>query len=123
NTEQKPDSPLEGEDGGQRHEQGAAPTSPPIPAHQPSTAERPAHTDAKKGEEEGTEFWPTFLGLRLKVTDSLLVLFTAALVGVTCALVRSTNKLWEAGERQINVALDAVKVADKSASAADLQAR
>jgi hypothetical protein len=55
---------------------------------------------AEQGEEEGTEFWPPFLGIRLKITDSLLALFTAGLLIFTGLLWRSTDKLWAAGVRQ-----------------------
>ena len=62
---------------------------------------------AAEGAEKGSEDWPIF-GFRLKVTDSLLVLFTLFLVIVgilqACQLYRTvvaTNRLWDAGERQL----------------------
>jgi hypothetical protein len=46
-------------------------------------------------DEEGTEYWPKFWGLHLKITDSLLALFTFLLVIATCALWFGTRKLWK----------------------------
>jgi hypothetical protein len=48
-----------------------------------------------EGNKDNDEF------LSAKLTDWLLALFTLALVIFTRELVRSTNRLWEAGERQL----------------------
>lgn len=57
-------------------------------------------TNAKDGRaDEGSEYWPSFLGLRLKITDSFLALFTFLLVvvgGIQGRLIRD----------QINLARD-----------------
>jgi hypothetical protein len=42
---------------------------------------------------EGTEFWSPFYGYRVKITDSLLVLFTLLLFFATLALWLSTRRL------------------------------
>jgi len=42
---------------------------------------------------EGTEFWPPIFGYRLKVTDTLVVLFTAGLFMATWLLWAATKKL------------------------------
>ena len=47
--------------------------------------------------------------------DWFVAIFTALLVFVTYRLVQSTNKLWEAGERQIIVAQKAADAATASA--------
>ena len=72
------------------------------------SAQRPAKPNeenggkhSEQGENEGTEFWPPFLGLHLKITDSLLAAFTLGLLIFTGLLWRSTDKLWAAGEKQI----------------------
>jgi hypothetical protein len=61
--------------------------------------------DTNKTDEEGTEFWPPFLGYRLKITDTLLVLFTAGLFGATYFLWSATKNLVngaeETAERQL----------------------
>ena len=50
-------------------------------------------TEARNPEEQGTEFWPPLFGYRLKVTDTLLALFTAALFVVTLFLWLATRNL------------------------------
>jgi len=68
----------------------------------------------EQGDNEGTEFWPTFLGIRLKITDSLLAVFTAGLLIFTGLLWRSTDKLWLGGEKQLRLAREAL-VSDQRA--------
>lgn len=64
---------------------------------------------------------PVFVSLSWFITfvdeheGFFLVLFTGALVWVTAALWRSTDKLWAAGERQIAVAQTAAEAAKVSA--------
>jgi hypothetical protein len=53
---------------------------------------------AEHGEQEGTEFWPPFLGYRLKVTDTLVAAFTALLFFATIALWLSTRSLVQGAE-------------------------
>ena len=50
-------------------------------------------------EEEGTEFWPPFLGYRLKVTDTLVAAFTALLFFATVALWLATRRLVTGAEK------------------------
>jgi hypothetical protein len=50
----------------------------------------------EQGEDQGTEFWPSFFGLKLKITDSLLAAFTLGLLIFTGLLWKSTDKLWKA---------------------------
>jgi hypothetical protein len=69
---------------------------------------------SEQREEEGTEFWPPLFGVRLKITDSLLALFTFGLLIFTGLLWRSTDKLWIAGEKQLKLAREAL-VADQRA--------
>jgi hypothetical protein len=58
-----------------------------IPA--PCNPECSAHGD--QAEENGTEFWPPFLGYRLKVSDTAIILFTALLFVATVALWFATR--------------------------------
>jgi hypothetical protein len=53
----------------------------------------------KQDEEEGTEFWPPFLGYRLKVTDTLVAAFTALLFVATYALFVATRNLVSGADR------------------------
>ena len=45
-----------------------------------------------------TEFWQPFFGIKLKITDTLLVAFTALLFCATALLYRATKKLVEGAE-------------------------
>ena len=60
-------------------------------------AEKPQKQTADHGE-EGTEFWPPFFGYRLKVTDTLLVVFTALLFAATIFLYSATRDLVRGAE-------------------------
>jgi hypothetical protein len=44
-------------------------------------------------ESAGTEFWPSFFGYRLKITDTLVAVFTAALFFATWLLWQATKNL------------------------------
>lgn len=59
-----------------------------------------AATSKEAGEIAGSEFWPALFGYKIKISDSLLVLFTAVLAVFTGLLWWSTAKLWKAGEKQ-----------------------
>jgi hypothetical protein len=58
-----------------------------------------SHQQSAANEQDGTEFWPSFLGYRLKITDTLLAAFTFGLLVFTGLLWKSTEKLWKSGER------------------------
>jgi hypothetical protein len=73
--------------------------------------------------EEGTEFWPPFLGWRFKVTDSMLVLFTFVLAVFTGFLWKSTDKLGQVAMTQGIDLKRSVTAAEIAAKAADLSAR
>lgn len=65
--------------------------SPMAIAANASNAESTDHT--KNTSNERTEFWPPFFGYRLKITDTLLVFFTALLFAATVFLYRATRDL------------------------------
>lgn len=75
---------------------------------------REVKDQTKQGNDEGAEYWPAIFGLRIKITDSLIVLLTGALAIYTRELNRSTLKLWEAGERQIRIARISARAATKA---------
>jgi hypothetical protein len=52
-----------------------------------------SNEDAPDSGEQGTEFWSPLFGFRLKITDTLIVLFTALLFGATVYLYRATRNL------------------------------
>src|ERR1700733_4819113 len=57
------------------------------------STERKRQSEANDGEQEGTEFWPTIFSVRLKITDTLVALFTALLFFATLALWWATRGL------------------------------
>jgi hypothetical protein len=65
----------------------------------PNNEHGSSHAETAEG--QGTEFWPSVFGYKLKITDSLLVAFTFLLTIFTGLLWQSTDKLWAAGERQL----------------------
>lgn len=80
-------------------------------AENPSKSEQATITncsDTKKScqnsSNEGTEFYPSLYGFRFKVTDSLLVLFTAILAIFTGLLWCSTKKLWGTTKDSVDLA-------------------
>lgn len=76
---------------------GEQPPTPPEIIPQPSDGKR--KHNAEESGEEGTEFWPSIFGYRLKVTDTLLALFTFGLFAVTWRLWISTRNLVIGAER------------------------
>lgn len=98
-TEQKADGGLKGQSQPRQQEGGARPTAPGSPSAAPSVAAPEGQRDARHSEEEGTEFWPSFLGLKLKITDSLLAIFTFGLFVATWFLYGSTRDLVQGAER------------------------
>jgi hypothetical protein len=106
NSEQQTHAAFEG----QKNAQGDSPNAA-------KANEEYGGKHAGQGEEEGTEFWPPFLGLRLKITDSLLATFTLGLLIFTCLLWRSTDKLWFAGEKQLRLLVET-----SAAQSRDMQA-
>jgi hypothetical protein len=96
--EQEPNRSVQDQQNAQNLQRDLEPT-PPITTGGASANDTADHTG--HGGEEGTEFWPPFMGLRLKVTDTLLVLFTLALAGFTYRLWKSTDKLWQSAENQL----------------------
>jgi hypothetical protein len=54
-------------------------------------------TSANHIDEEGTEFWPARFGIRIKITDSIIAIFTICLFFATILLWRATLKLAREG--------------------------
>jgi hypothetical protein len=92
-TEHKPDGVLKS----QQNPDTEAKPPPHMPAATSQiiapTGDNVRQVDAHKSEEEGTEFWPPFLGYRIKVTDSLLSIFTLGLFIATWLLFYATKNL------------------------------
>jgi hypothetical protein len=98
-AEQKADSPIQDQQDSYGFKSDLTPARAVTPGRA-STDDAGAH--ANYSGEEGTEFWPSLLGIRLKITDSLLVLFTLALAMFTYKLGISTDKLWDSADNQLN---------------------
>jgi len=107
-TEQKADRAIQNHQAPKPETQGG----PPTPAEPPSLPP-PNHAtnDSEQRGEEGTEFWPSFGGYRVKITDSLLVLFTAVLAIVTGGLHVSTKRLWLDSREQTRIQSETREIA------------
>ena len=86
-------------------------------------------TEKKSDEVEPSEYWPPFFGYKLKITDSLMALFTLGLLIATVKLWCSTDKLWIAARKQrgdmlhsINISRQSARAAEKAANAANKSA-
>jgi hypothetical protein len=97
-AEQHPESRLKPEIDTKADKRTPAPSPTPIPEVLPSSEDRKCETQCKNTEQEGTEFWPPLAGYRFKVTDTLLVIFTALLFFATVALWWSTRRLVKGAE-------------------------
>src|SRR5258707_854604 len=71
------------------------------------TSENKRAHNEQDGGEQGPEFWPPLFGYRLKLTDTLLVLFTAALFIATWFLVTGAEKTAERQLRAYVIVFDA----------------
>jgi hypothetical protein len=73
--------------------------SPLFPNCDPAAETGKGKAENQQGIEEGTEFWPPLLGYRLKITDTLIAFFTAALFVATWRLWVSTRDLVTGAEK------------------------
>lgn len=64
----------------------------------------PSNPNAEYRSDEGTEFWPPLFGYRLKITDTLLVIFTSLLWVSTASLVRGAK---DTSKRQLRAYVSA----------------
>src|SRR5215218_6293429 len=92
-TESKTDSALESDKQGQPEK--ANPQNTTVPKSQVGSpvGNEKSSGDSHKSEEEGHEFLPPLFGYKVKVTDSLLSIFTFGLVIATWLLYRATRDL------------------------------
>jgi hypothetical protein len=92
-AEQKPDGGLKPEQPAEHNQEAPAPAPAAVPKILSDSANRECSSHCPDAEPEGTEFWPPFHGYRLKVTDTLVAVFTALLFAATIALWWSTRRL------------------------------
>lgn len=92
-----------------------------LPNHQPAHANAPPREHGGDSEDQGTEYWPPFWGIHLKITDSLLALFTALLFFATVRLYVATRNLVTGAEdtakRQLRayVGIDDIRIESTTA--------
>lgn len=101
-AQQKSDAPLKGEQEPSRPQPGSTNITLSIPNEITVHLNNQAAQKAEGGNEEGTEYWPIFWHLHLKITDSLLALFTLMLVLATGFLGWSTILLWRVTRDEFN---------------------
>jgi len=112
------DSPASAAKTGATSNAQAAPASTVKPEVQaPATSE---HANARKT--EPNEYMPLWSGRIVKITDALLILFTAILAIFTGGLWVSTRALWKETKRGGRTAETAANAAEKSALAAETSA-
>jgi hypothetical protein len=121
-TERQPNSATKSQP--QTNEQTQAPDniSPGDQQRSASNTERHGDSDPQKRADEAREYWPFLIfGARLKVTDSLLALFTfvLVLVGIGQALFlyrtdQGTHKAADAAKESADAAKIAASVAEKT---------
>ena len=90
-----------------------------VSAPSASTKKENPKDSSPHGAEEGTELWPAFYGIRVKITDSLLGIFTLALSIFTALLWYSTYKLWKETKATSATAEKAANAATRSAVVAE----
>jgi hypothetical protein len=101
NTEQKPESEIKPDQSDNKKSDigPEKPTTPPTIVA--PSRERESEPRKEKGDDEGTEFWPPIHGYRLKVTDTLIAVFTALLFIATIALYMATRGLAKGADDQL----------------------
>jgi hypothetical protein len=85
-----------------------------VPKAVPPAHENRADPETKNRDEQGTEFWPSIFGFTIKISDTFIILFTAAIAYFTYQLKVATDKLWDAGEKQIALARDTLIVSQRA---------
>ena len=90
-------SPLKGDEKSTTKTKNAEGSVASVPELHPESSTNKAQQHAHQGGDETSEFW-TVNGRRLKVTDSLLVVFTFLLFVATVLLWWSTNRLVRGAE-------------------------
>ena len=97
---QKTESRIENQ---KNTKQSPSPSKSTIPT-KPNTGN--SNKNSEHRTKEGSEFWPPLFGIRLKISDTLLVLFTLVLAIVTGGLWFSTRKMWQETKKSAQAALE-----------------
>jgi hypothetical protein len=113
-TKKNTEGGLKGEQKSKTQKDTGNPATAGKPQVSPLIGEEKAKRDSSESHEEGTEFWPPFAGYRLKITDTLLALFTFGLFVATWLLHRSTKSLVVGAEQTAERQLRAYVFVDAS---------
>jgi hypothetical protein len=97
--QQNTESGLKAKESDKKEAQSAAQPVPSESKVLPEGADRERQSQPDDRSNQGTEFWPSFYGYRLKVTDSLLVAVTSLLFFATLALWLATRRLVKGAEQ------------------------
>src|SRR5207253_87563 len=120
-AEQKTDRPVEGQQKSNPQPEPAEHPPSGIPGIKASTASGEGANKGENGGKEGTEFWPPLYGYRVKVTDSLLVVFTFLVFVATVLLWWSNRRLVTGAEKSAERQLRAyIFVTETKILAADI---
>lgn len=92
-TKQQSDNTHEAQNEADHYKKKADKLEPLFPAKVPQNPDPKTAKNPDQTEDKGTEFWPPLNGYRLKITDTLLVVFTCLLFLATVGLWRATRNL------------------------------
>jgi hypothetical protein len=106
-SNQQPEHSVKGQQEPAAQPNAADAALPTVPDSHSLPAGNERQSNTQNGGKEGTEFWPPFYGYRMKVTDTLLVIFTFLLFGATIALWWSTRRLVRGAEQTARAQLRA----------------
>ncbi len=122
-SQKQPESAAESQHEAEKNEQATPKSLVVIPSAPTSNKREESSTQPHESTEEGSEYWPTFFGLHIKITDSLLALFTFLLFVYTARLYYATRGLWQVAKDQAIDMKASIAVATQSANAATLSAQ
>lgn len=92
NSEKQPDNGVKPKDGAGPPQQQLGPNTTPVSQSAAGNGDAQREPNLGDARDQGTDFWPPVLGHKIRITDSLLVLFTALLWLATLGLVNGANK-------------------------------
>jgi hypothetical protein len=105
NSEQRSDRGLKAHQGADENRGASNNTSAEAPRIVSEGGCGKCQPETERSEDEGTEFWPSFHGYRLKITDTLVAAFTALLFFATIALWLATRSLVKGAEGNCRAAI------------------
>jgi hypothetical protein len=114
-TNQQPDGAAKSNAQGEKETKPAAQMPAEIQKVQAKDAERHTDRDAEKRADEAREYWPFHVfGARLKITDSLLALFTFLLIVVQVFFLYRTDQATHKAANAANKSAEAAMLGQRS---------